>query len=659
MKFTICFAWCLFLLSPVVFPQKKLKIQSPNGKIELNISIDEKLSWSILHENELLITPSVISLELKNGKTMGDNPQLIRHKITSVNQIIKANFYKKDKIVDHYQQIELNFKNNYSVIFRTYDDGVAYRFITTQKDSLWIKNERSDFNFAHDGLAYIPFVNDLRTKEPYISSFEALYDVKKLTDLPKDSLAFLPLLVKSNNGKNILLLEADLENYPGMFLEKGESLQLKAHLAPYPLQEEIGGFNTLNWVVTKRADFIAKTAGKNVFPWRAIIIAKDDKELLNNDMVQKLSKPNLISDVSWIKPGKVAWDWWNNWNISNVDFKSGINTETYKYYIDFASKNNIEYVIMDEGWSEHNNLMKVADVIDLTELLSYAKSKNVDIILWASWLAVNKDMEKAFKKYADLGVKGFKIDFLDRDDQKMVNSTYEIARTAAKYKLIIDYHGIYKPTGIQRTYPNVVNFEGVKGLENAKWAKDDNFPLYAVTAPFIRMVAGPMDYTPGAMRNALKSDYRPSNASPMSQGTRAHQVAMFVIFEAPLQMLADNPTAYMKEQETTDFIAQIPTVFNETLALDGKLGEYVAIARKSYKTWFVGALTNWDSREILIDFSFLGDGNYEAMVFKDGINADKEATDYKIEKIKISSQDQLKFHLSNGGGLSIRINPID
>jgi alpha-glucosidase len=375
-------------------------------------------------------------------------------------------------------------------------------------------------------------------------------------------------------------------------------------------------------------------------------------------MVQKLAAPSRLADVSWIKPGKVAWDWWNDWNISHVDFVAGINTPTYKHYIDFAAKNKIEYIIVDEGWSNDTSLLLINDKINIEEIVNHAKQKNVGVILWASWYAVQKDLRSAFSKYSQMGVKGFKIDFMDRDDAKMVSSLYEIAKVAAEYKLLVDFHGMYKPTGIQRTYPNIVNFEGVKGLENSKWTPNDDVPRYDVSIPFIRMMAGPMDYTPGAMRNSNKANFRPLNSNPMSQGTRCHQLAMYTIFEAPLQMLADNPTAYTKEQECTDYIAQVPTVFEETVVLDGKVGEFVAIARKSKNKWFVGGMSNWNEREISVDFSFLGTGSFELELFKDGLNANKEATDYKKEKIKISAKDTMKIKMANGGGFAMMITPV-
>jgi alpha-glucosidase len=422
--------------------------------------------------------------------------------------------------------------------------------------------------------------------------------------------------------------------------------------------EQTGGYANMNYVVNGRANYIAKTTGTRSFPWRVVIISTEDKQLANSDMVQKLAEPSRLTDLSWIKPGKVAWDWWNDWNISHVDFKAGINNPTYKYYIDFASANKIEYVVLDEGWSSIVDLTQISPEINLQELLDYAKQKNVGLILWTSWYALTRQTDLAFDKFAKMGVKGFKIDFIDRDDQKMVASLYDIAQKAADHHLIVDYHGMYKPGGIQRTFPNIVNFEGVKGLENVKWGVT-NHPGYDVSIPFIRMLSGPMDYTPGAMRNATKANFRPVNGNPMSQGTRCHQLAMYTIFEAPLQMMADNPTIYTKEQESTDFIAAVPTTFNETVALDGKVGEYVAIARRKGATWYAGAMSNWDARDLNIDLAFLGDGNYKAIVFEDGVNADKDATDYKRTVINVTAKDKLSVKLAPGGGWAARFEKVN
>lgn len=652
----------LILCSFVVYSQKSktYSVASPDGKITVNIHTGIDIKWEVKHGTDPVIIPSAISLQLQSGETLGKNVVVASSKKQSVNQSINAIAYKKKTIIDAYNELILNCKGNYGIIFRIYNDGAAYRFFTTRKEELIILSEQAEFNFDKDRTVLMPHTSDLRGRERYSCSFEEFYTETPVSKINKDTLGYLPLLVKLDNNKKAVLIEADVQDYPGIFVQLNQQSQygIKATFAPYPLEEALGGFNKINYMVTKRAGYIAKAKGTKSFPWRAIVISEQDKDLLNNDMVQKLSEPCKIENTDWLKPGKVAWDWWNDWNISNVNFKAGINNETYKYYIDFASANKIEYVVLDEGWSDDWDLTKLKPEIDLKELIEYGKQRKVDLILWSTWYALSVDIEGLCKRYADMGIKGFKVDFLDRNDQKMIMSCYEMASIAAKHHLMLDFHGMFPPQGLQRTWPNVINFEGVRGMEYMKWSADDRVPKHDVTLPYLRMMAGPMDYTPGAMRNATKGNARPSNSLPMSLGTRCHQMGMYVIFEAPLQMLADNPTAYIKEQECTDFIAKVPTVFDETIALDGKVAEYAVIARKKGDTWYIGGINNWDIRNITIDLSFLSEGNYEADIFKDGLNANKNATDYKRETTILSAKDKMIITMQSGGGFAIRLQKI-
>lgn len=639
---------------------KTFEIKSPDNKIALKLEVGTKMLWSVQHDGQQIIAPSAISLQLGGGGILGDQAKIISSKTEKIDQVIAAINYKKENINDQFNQLTINCKEDYGVIFRVYNDGVAYRFMVGKKGEVVVKNEEANFNFTNDYKAFIPYMWDYRGGQKFNHSFEALYKETNISKFAADSLAFLPLLVDVGNNKKVVILEADLEDYPGMYLNMNQTKKGFAGVYPaYPLDAKLGGYQNMNLIPTNRAEYIAKTAGTRNFPWRAVVISAHDKDLLNNDMVQKLASPSRIADPSWIKPGLVSWDWWSDWNISQVDFKAGFNTTTYKYYIDFAAANKLPYVVMDWGWSSHTDILEViAPDINLQEIVDYGKQKGVGLVLWASWYAVQTEMNQAFPKYAKMGVKGFKIDFIDRDDQIAVASLYEIAKKAAEYQLIVDYHGAFKPTGLQRTYPNVVGYEGVKGLENYKWATEDQ-PRYTVSIPFIRMMAGPMDYTPGAMRNSNKANYRPVDAFPMSMGTRCNQLAMYVMYEAPFQMLSDNPTTYMKEQECTDFIAKVPTTTDETVALDGKVGEFAAIARKKGSAWFVGAMTNWTPRELVLDFSFLGEGNYQATIFQDGINADRDGTDYKKLIVKITSASQLKIQLAPGGGWAARIEKLN
>ncbi|MGV8090356.1 MAG: glycoside hydrolase family 97 protein [Mangrovibacterium sp.] len=641
---------------------QSLIIKSPDGKLQVKVEINDRISFSVNHEQTEVVALSPISMTLGDGTVLGSNPKLKNKKSQSVNQKITTPIYKKSEIPDVYNELVLNFKGNYSVIFRAYDQGVAYRFATTYKNEILVKNEEVDLKFSQDNNAIVPYVKKTDPKtfeEQFFNSFENTYAHLKLSELDANRLIFLPVIVELAGGKKLCFTEADLESYPGLYLNKGENSSLKGVFAPYPKEVKQGGHNMLQGLVTAREDYIAKVKGTRSFPWRVFAVSANDKELLNNDLVYQLASPSRVTDFSWIRPGKVAWDWWNDWNIYGVDFRAGINNETYKYYIDFASRHGIEYVILDEGWAVNKkaDLMQIIPEIDIKGLVDYGKARNVGIILWAGYWAVNRDMENVCKTYSEMGVKGFKVDFMDRDDQPMVDFYYRCAETAAKYKLMVDYHGAYKPTGLHRTYPNVINFEGVHGLEQLKWSPAEvDMVTYDVTMPYIRMLAGPMDYTQGAMRNATRQNYRPVNSEPMSQGTRCRQLAEYVIFESPFNMLCDNPSNYMNEPECTKFIAEIPTVWDQTIALDGKIGEYTAIARQKNGIWYVGGLTNWTRRDLTIDLSFLDEGNYQIEIFRDGVNADRAARDYKKETIPIPAGKKLTVTMMPGGGFAAKIS---
>lgn len=639
---------------------KNYQLLSPNKQIKIEISLGKKIGMKIYDQKGAIMNSS-ISMTLKNGEVLGLEPKLDNARHISINNLITSPFYKKDKVKDNYNQLMLSLKGDYGLIFRAYDEGVAYRFFTKKKGYIIIENEEANYQFPDGSKAFAAYVNNNNPtfESQFFNSFEQPYVHDSIALLNDKRLKILPLLVDLNDGRKICITESDLENYPGMFLnnEKGTA-NMKGVFAPYPKVKKQGGHNNLQMLVAQRENYIAKSEGTRDFPWRVFVVSNNDMELANSDMVYRLASPSRISDTSWIKPGKVAWDWWNDWNIYGVDFKSGVNNPTYKYYIDFASKYGIEYVILDEGWAVNGkaDMMQVIPEIDLKELIEYGKSKNVGIILWAGYWAFARDMENIVKHYADMGVKGFKVDFLDRDDQDMVDFVYKASDVCAKNKMILDFHGVFKPTGLQRTYPNVLNYEGVNGLEQLKWSHESyDMPKYDVTIPFIRMVAGPMDYTQGAMRNATKGNYHPVNSEPMSQGTRCHQLATYVIFESPFNMLCDAPSNYMKEPECTEFIANIPTVWDETVSIDGKVGEYVAMARRNGDSWYVGALTDWDSRDITLDLSFLAPGDYIMEVFKDGINADRVARDYKKEIISVATDRKIKIHMAPGGGCAMKI----
>lgn len=654
----------LFLLTFLSIPaiaQKRLSMKSPDGRLQVDVRIADSIRFQLAHDGESILHSGAIAMKLGNGKTFGIKSHLKQSKTINVKQNLPAYFYKRNLINDEYAELTLDFREDFKLIFRIYNEGMAYRFVSTAKQDFIVNEELAAFHFSKDFKAYIPYVKTkAKTIEgQYFNSFENTYTYGPLTKMDKQKLAFSPLVVELDQGKKLCLAEADLQSYPGMFLfNPTGGTVLEGNFSTYPKATGQGGHNQLQQIVTSRQPYLAKSKAKARFPWRIAIVTTSDKALADNDMVYKLAEPNRLKDISWIKPGKVAWEWWNNWGLSRVNFVSGVNMETYKAYIDFAAKNKIEYVILDEGWAVNlkASLFEVVPEIDLKELVAYGKSKQVDLILWAGYYAFSRDLEKVCRHYSQLGIKGFKIDFMDRDDQDMVDFHYRAAETAAKYKLMVDFHGTYKPTGLNRTFPNVINYEAVNGLEQMKWTGPEmDMVTYDVTMPFIRMIAGSVDYTQGAMRNATRSSHRGINDEPMSQGTRCRQLAEYVVFESPLNMLCDSPDNYAKEQECTDFISAIPTVWDNTIVLNGEIGQYITTARKKANTWYLGALTNWEARKLDLDLSFLGGGDYAAEIYLDGINANKIATDYKKERIEIPADRKLSIHMAQGGGCAMKI----
>lgn len=641
---------------------QKTIVTSPDGKLKVCAESGNGLKWSVDYNGIAVIEPSAVGITIGGKEVITGKASM--SKVKYVDKTYSVFYAKRKEIKDIYNTVTLSFKSGAKVELRAYDGFAAYRILPGVKKNATVGAETVELRFPSDCEAFVPYVNDNRGGERWCYSFESYYDEQCLSQMFRDSLAITPLAVTVPAVGRAVVMDAGVENYPGLMLVKGEGNSLRGQFAPYPTESEIGGYARLNLVPTKRADYIARISKGQSLPWRVVVVAKNDAEIMNSDVAQLLAPECRIADTSWIKPGKVAWDWWNNTNITGVDFKSGMNTPTYKYYIDFAAKNNLEYIIIDEGWSGGESLTDGLNPdIDLEKLIAYGQRRGVGIILWSSWRNLigsnpQNDMaltDAVMKRYADMGIKGFKVDFFDRDDQEVIVSAYKIAESAARHHLLLDYHGL-KPSGIQRAYPNILNFEGVKGLENSKWEPRvsdgplHNQPRYDVTIPFLRMLTGPMDYTPGAMENARRDNFFGNNDHPMSQGTRVHQMAMYATFEAPLQMLADSPTKYEREQECTDFIARIPTVYDEMVVIDGRMGEYTVVARRKGETWYVAAMTDWTARNLTIDLSFLGEGTYHADIFADGVNAEKEATDYKHTKQDVNAGDKLDVHLTSGGG---------
>ena len=617
-------------------------LYSPDKKIELKITIDGSISYSVVFNNKTILSPSAISLTLEKEAVLGKDPKVWK----TNNRMIHEKIYpvvpqKNREIYNHCSELKIQFKGNYSLIFRAYNDGIAFRFETTKKGEIKILKEEVNFNFPEDFFVYYP------EEERFFSHNERAYIFQPLSEISAGKLASLPALVVAGEGLKIGITESDLKDYPGMWLKGTGNTSLNGVFPAFALEVEQKSDRDVP--VVKRAEFIAKTTGTRKFPWRVLIFAEKDGDLIESEMVFKLAEPNQLKDYSWIKPGRVAWDWWNWNNVYGVDFEAGVNTETYKYYIDFASKNGLEYIILDEGWYKLGNLLDINPDIDMEKLVEYANEKNVGIILWVIWKTLDDQLDEALGQFEKWGIKGIKVDFMQRDDQWMVQYYHKIAREAAKRHLLVDFHGAYKPTGLRRAYPNVITREGVRGLEWCKWSNVVD-PEHDVTIPFIRMFAGPMDYTPGAMVNAQKENFKSIFSRPMSQGTRVHQMAMYVVYESPLQMLADNPSNYLKEKECFRFMAKVPVVWDKTIVLDAKVGDFVLIARKKGDDWYVGGMTDWQPRVLSLDLSFLDDGDYNAEIFRDGLNAHRYASDYKKLVQKVSAKEKIEVKMASGGG---------
>lgn len=650
------------LIPAISHAQKIYSLISPDGRIKTEISAGQTLNYSVTADDVCLLDRTPLSLTLDNATIIGKDVKVRKVVRGSSDISIEAPFYRSATVKDHHNALTLILKNEWSIEFRAYDDGVAYRYIYNGKAPVNIVTEEAGYRFPEDWDITVPYVKRGKGEAQFFTSFENIYSTHKTSAYDKERLCFLPVAVDTGNGIKMCITETDLNNYPGMYLFNSDAdTTLEGVFARYPKTVEQGGHNRLQMLVKEREDYIAKVEGARNFPWRIMIIGREDKDLAASNLSYVLAEPSKIENTSWIKPGKVAWEWWNAWNIEGVDFKSGINNDTYKFYIDFASKNGIEYVILDEGWAVNlkADLMQVVPEINLEELVNYATERNVGIILWAGYHAFERDMENVCRHYSQMGVKGFKVDFMDRDDQEMTGFNHRAAEMAAKYGLVLDLHGTHKPAGLNRTWPNVLNFEGVHGLEQMKWSpKSVDQVTYDTYIPFIRQAAGPMDYTQGAMRNATMKCYAPVNHEPMSQGTRCRQLALYIILESPLNMLCDSPSNYMKEPECTGFIAKIPTVWDETIIIDGEMGRHIETARRHGDTWYVGGITNWDERDVEIDLSFLGTGSYKAEMILDGVNADKKGSDHKHSEKLTDRTETLKIHLAPGGGFAIKLTPV-
>ena len=629
--------------------QSSYDLRSPDKRIEVRIRTADGLLYDVLLQGRILLQNCTLSMDVEHRK-LGLNSKIKDSKERSHNEMIEPAIRQKSAAIrDNYNELRLDFEGGYAVVFRAYNEGVAYRFETSfPEQRLKVYSEEMHLNFPSNFMVYYP------QEDSFFSHNERKYNPQHLSEIAPAFIASLPAVVDVGSGAKLAVAESDLEDYPGLWLKGTGGNGLAATFPPYPLKETLE--RDRDFRVVESADYIAVTTGTRTYPWRVLGIVDRDGDLLTNQIIWLLEKPSEIEDTSWIKPGKVAWDWWNANNVYGVDFHAGVNTETYKYYIDFAAKYGIPYVILDEGWYKLGNVLEVVPEINMEELTAYARQKNVGVILWVVWKTLDDQLIPALNQFAQWGIKGIKVDFMQRSDQPLINYYHRVSREAANRKMLVDFHGDQKPAVMTRTWPNLISTEGVRGMEWSKWSAETE-PKHDVTLPFTRMFLGPMDYTPGATLNAQKSSFAPIFNRPMSQGTRCHQLAMYVVFESPLQMLADSPSNYMREPEIMEFLGPVPTVWDETKVLDAQIAEYVIVARRNGSDWYVGTMTDWTPRDLQINLSFLPEGSFHMTSYKDGANADRYGSDYKMIETEVNKSTKLEVHLAPGGGWAARIHP--
>lgn len=636
------FYGCLMLFTVTSLLAKDYKIKSPDGRNKAVVQIDKEINLLVTLGSSELFSINNLYMKLEDGRILGASKVIGSDQKYFMDLIHPTLKEKVAEIKDEYNELRINFKPSYTLVIRAYNTGIAYRFETGFELDIVVSTENLEVNFNDENDYYF------QSSESFNSSYETPYQFKKMDEISTTDLIGLPLLAMTKQGARILITESDLEDYPGLWLKNNRKSFVSTHPG-YP--KELISTNDAYRVgqIKEHENFIAKTNGKRSFPWRLFIIAANDQELLTNTMVYQLAQPLEIEDPSWIESGIVTFDWWARRSIYGVDFKAGVNTETAKYFIDFADEYGFKYFLFDDGWTDQGDVSKINPELDMEEVVKYAKNKNIKIMLWAIWSAFEKDWQGNFDRFEEWGISGIKFDFMNRDDQKMVQFYHKVAKEAAKRKMVINFHGAYKPTGLRRAYPNIITREALIEFEYNGWTSGAN-PEHHNLLPYLRMVTGPMDYIPFTTNNSQKKDFRNNGDRPMGLGTRAHSMALSIILESPMQMLPDSPSDYYREKECTTFFSQLKVEWDEIKVLEAKVGDYTIIARRNGKDWYIGGITDWESRDFKISFNFLGEGNYTMEYIEDGINADVTAKDYKLNKMEVNKASNIEIHMAKGGG---------
>jgi len=644
---TLLFAMLLLPSAAGAQGPSEYSLTSPDGRIELSLRAQDQLTYRVSLDGRALVAASAIALHLADGSVVGSGTRVASSRREDVDVWLEPVVPEKQSLIrDRYSALHLDFEGGGGLDARAYDDGVAFRFRATETGPIVIASEDFAVDLVQDPDLWFP------VEESFLTHSERLYERLRASQVEPETMAHLPVLASWTDGPKLAITESDLQAYPGLYLAGTGTSTLVGVSPAYPAEVEQVNDRTVR--VVSREPYIARTSGPRTFPWRVFVVADEDADLVRTTIVWRLAAPLQIADPSWIRPGQVAWDWWNALNLTGVDFAAGVNTDTYRYFVDFASDQGIEYVILDEGWSDPADLTALNPEVELDVLFAHAADRGVGLIPWVVWKSLDDRLDEALDQFESWGAAGIKVDFMQRDDQPMVEYYWRIAEAAARRHLLVDFHGAYKPAGLRRAYPNVVTREGVRGLEHVKWSAYPT-PEHDVTLPFIRMLAGPMDYTPGAMLNATEEQFKPVFDRPMSLGTRVHQMAMYVVYESPLQMLADSPSHYLREAECMAFLVDVPTVWDDTKILAASVSDYLAVARRSGDSWFIGAMTDWESRDLTLDTGFLDEGTWSAEVFRDGRNAGRNPQDYRKVVLDFEAGESLKVHLAAGGGWVARL----
>lgn len=646
---------CFFFSRAAATSTDTLRVCSPSGKICVQAWVNGPLQYRILFNGQVILDPSDIDLIPELQPALSVSPRIKSSSVMAIRESLEVPVpEKRRRIADHYNLLRIRFRAPYEVQFRVYDDGVAYRILTAFKDSLVVKQELARFNFPGNPSGYFPEIPKAGNEDPFKTSFEDLYTYKKLAAFPSSSICYSPLLIIPEGTHRIALTESDLEDYPGMFFTGTGKASVEGVFAGYPLRD-----STINALysqvrVAEHANFIARTRGTRSFPWRILMIAADDRELPGNDLVYRLGAPSRVPETSWIHPGNITDEWIIDVNLFHVPFKSGRNTESYKYYIDFAQRFGFDRIMMDAGWSDNNDLFKINPDINMDTLVAYAKQKGVKIAMWTLAMTLDRQLDAALDQFNRWGVDFIMTDFIDRDDQLSVNFHHRIAKACAAKKIMIMFHGTYPPKGFNRTWPNAITREAVLGSEYNIWSEKVS-PDHDVLLPYTRMLAGSMDYEPGALNNANKKSFRMIEGIVYSQGTRAHQAAMPIVYDNPMQFFSGNPSQGFQEPKYMELIGSLPTLWDETKILDGRAGEYIVTARQHGPDWYIGAMTGWQERSLTVTLDFLDKGSYKAVICRDGVNADHYAADYILEEKPVQQGDRLSFPLAPGGGFLVKL----